>query len=234
MVIRTFTDNQIKHFRVNAIISDVIADGLRAYFVRKWNDEYGVKYREWDDSKLVRQQFAILENKPLEPLTPPVREWDPTALFAATLRSKCFQVEDPRDGKFKSLSKLYVPMLPDGTFHTDYIKRGEPDLKVEAIAVDQLRLLRNRVFHSTSTQMIGDTEYTNYIDLVKETFNALKLDVSPVDQISSMPLESRLPSNEVEKLHWRYEKDRKDYLDLLEKRQDLSKGKTRSNTSYWC
>ena len=101
-------------------------------------------------------------------------EWDCTALFEATLYAESFAMPDGKGG-LATLWKLYVKPrgLSLGTFHHSVISPFGNQAETFALALDQLRLLRNSLCHQTSTQKIDKATFDNYIQLSKDAIGAL-------------------------------------------------------------
>ena len=75
-------------------------------------------------------------------------KWDCTALFQATIYAQSFALPDSA-GFHKTLSDLYVKphKLAHGSFHGSVASPGGNEAEKIALAIDQLRLLRNSLCH---------------------------------------------------------------------------------------
>ena len=67
-----------------------------------------------------------------------------------------------------------------------------------ALAIDQLRLLRNSLCHSDRSEIDKPT-FDQYVQLAKEAFTALGIKTDPIDAIGGLT-ESDFPTKEVCKL----------------------------------
>ena len=102
-------------------------------------------------------------------------EWDCTALFQATIYAQTFALPDSK-GNLKTLSKLYVEprgSMPDGSFHASVLSPVGNQAETFALAIDQLRLLRNSLSHLSSSEQINKTTFDQYTELAKDAFKAL-------------------------------------------------------------
>ena len=147
-----------------------------------------------DDSEGVRNLFGGLEGRNFKvPTNESYKKWDCTALFQATIYAKVFSLPDSK-GNLKTLSELYVKprgFMPNGSFHTSV-------LSTLALAIDQLRLLRNSIIHSASSEM-DKTTFDRYIELAKDAFDALGVATDSIDAVRSWN-ESHFPTEEVDRL----------------------------------
>ena len=144
---------------------------------------------KWDDSEEVRNLFNNEEDgKTKVPTNKSYEKWDCSDLLEATLFAKAFGEQDAR-GNRRPLNQLYVKrrLSPDA-FHTS-VKRGslfrrQPE--TFALALDQLRLLRNTLCRQTSTQTIDKDSFDRYISLTMDAFAALnKQDSSRVTAVEN-------------------------------------------------
>ncbi|KAJ7374226.1 hypothetical protein OS493_007300 [Desmophyllum pertusum] len=102
-------------------------------------------YQPWDDSIVARNSFLGTEGgKTKVPTHLSYDEWDCTALFQATIYARSFALPDSK-GHHRTLGDLYVKphKLPHGTFHASVVSSGGNTAETFALAIDQLRLLRN-------------------------------------------------------------------------------------------
>lgn len=183
--------------KFTAIVTDDIAKALRETFRLMWDRKFGPR-QLWDDSEVVRRSFAAMEGGTTKiPTHQSYEEWDCTALFQATIFAQSFALPDST-GHYKTLSDLYVkPLrLPRGRFHASVVSSGGDDYETVALAIDQLRLLRNCLCHPAKGEMSKRT-FNQYLQLVKDAFKALGLKTDEIDGIGS---EVGLPTSEVAKL----------------------------------
>ena len=144
---------------------------------------------------VVRNWFAANEGgKPKIPTHQSYEEWDCTALFQATIFAHSFTLPDCT-GHYKTLSDLYVkPLgLPPGHFHASVMSSSGDDDETFALAIDQLRLLRNLLSHPPKGEMSKGT-FNQYLQHVKDAFKALGLKTDEIDSIGS---EVGFPTSEV-------------------------------------
>lgn len=175
------------------IVTNDFPKALRQTFRLMWDRKFGPVL--WDDSEAVRKLFRAKEGGTTKvPTHQSYEEWDCTALFQATIFAQSFALPD-RTSHYKTLSDLYVkPLgLPRGSFHASVVSSGGDYYETVALAIDQLRLLRNSLSHPAKGEMSKRT-FNQYLQLVKDTFKALGLKTDKIDAISS---ESGFPTSEV-------------------------------------
>ena len=157
-------------------------------------------YQQWDDSIAVRNLFLATEGgKTKVPTHLPYEEWDCTALFQATIYAQSFALPD-RAGHHRTLSDLFLKYrkLPRGTFHSSVVSPGGNNAETFAMAIDQLRLLRNAFCHSVSSQIDKKT-FDQYIQHTKDAIKALGVTTDPIDAVGSLT-EPDFPTEKVCKL----------------------------------
>lgn len=197
MVRVRYPDDKVNFHKFTTIVIDDIPKALRETFRLMWDRKFGPGWL-WDDSEAVRRSFATMEGGTTKiPTQKSYEEWDCTALFQATIFAQSFALPDST-GHYKTLSDLYVkPLgLPRGSFHASVVSSGGDDYETVALAIDQLRLLRNWLFHSAKGEMSKQT-FNQYLQLVKDAFKALGLKTDEIDGIGS---EVGLPTSEVANL----------------------------------
>ena len=166
-------DQWLNYCKFDTIVVVEIPKALRQTFKRIWNKKFGLLH-QWDDSNVVRkllcnkeggkQSIKLLTNKSYE-------KWDTTALCKFTLYAKSFATRDSK-GDLKTLDELYIKPRgtnPSGQFHTSVISANGDTDETYALAIDQLRLLRNWCSHSTRAKMDEKT-FDQYVQLVKDVF----------------------------------------------------------------
>ena len=198
MVRVRYEENQLNFFKFTSIVTDDIPKALRQTFRLMWDRKFG-PVQLWDDSEAVRKSFKAKEGGTTKvPTQLSYEEWDCTALFQATIFAQSFALPDST-GNYKTLSDLYVkPLgLPRGAFHTSVVSSGGDDHETVALAIDQLRLLRNAFSHTAKGEMSKGT-FNQYLKLVKDAFKALGLNTDKIDAIGS---EVGFPTNEVAELN---------------------------------
>ena len=200
----TFSQEQLNFFKFSSVVIDEFPIALRHAFVHMWDNQVAPTpgFYKWDDSPLVRNMFLSKEGGKTKyiPTGKSYHEWDCTALFEATLYAQSFAVPDG-SGWFSTLDKVYVKprRLPSGTFHPVISSPCGNQAETFALALDQLRLLRNTLCHQTSTQKIDKTTFDHYIQLGKDAFAALGQDTTRIDQIGKLE-EEDFPTARLQKL----------------------------------
>ena len=201
----TFSQEQLNFFKFSSVVIDEFPIALRHAFAHMWDNQVAPTpgFYKWDDSPLVRNMFLSKEGGKTKyiPTGKSYNEWDCTALFEATLYAQSFAVPDG-SGWFSTLDKVYVKprRLPSGTFHPVISSPcGNQAETLFALALDQLRLLRNTLCHQTSTQKIDKTTFDHYIQLGKDAFAALGQDTTRIDEIGKLE-EEDFPTSRLQKL----------------------------------
>ena len=199
-----FSQEQLNFFKFSSVVIDEFPIALRHAFVHMWDNQVAPTpgFYKWDDSPLVRNMFLSKEGGKTKyiPTGKSYHEWDCTALFEATLYAQSFAVPDG-SGWFSTLDKVYVKprRLPSGTFHPVISSPCGNQAETFALALDQLRLLRNTLCHQTSTQKIDKTTFDHYIQLAKDAFAALGQDTTRIDEIGKLD-EEDFPTSRLQKL----------------------------------
>ena len=200
----TFSLEQLNFFKFSSVVLDEFPITLRSVFVHMWDNQVAPTpgFQKWDDSPLVRNMFLSKEGGKTKyvPTSKSYHEWDCTALFEATLYAQSFAMPDG-SGVLATLDKLYVKprRLPSGTFHPVILSPSGNQAETFALALNQLRLLRNTLCHQTSTQKIDKTTFDHYIQLAKDAFAALGQDTTRIDEIGKLD-EEDFPTSRLQKL----------------------------------
>ena len=174
----TFALEQLNFFKFSSVVLDEFPLVLRHVFVHLWDNQVAPTpgFQKWDDSPVVRNMFLSKEGGRTKyvPTSKSFYEWDCTALFEATLYAQSFAMPD-KSGVLTTLDKLYVKprRLPSGTFHPVISSPSGNQTETFALSLDQLRLLRNTLFHQTSTQKIDKKTFDHYIQLAKDAADDL-------------------------------------------------------------
>ena len=161
-------------------------------------------FQKWDDSLLVRNMFLHKEGGKTKhvPTNKSYMEWDCTALFEATLFAQSYATPDRR-GVLRTLNTFYAGPrrrgLLSGTFHPFVTSPSGNQAEMFALALDQLRLLRNTLCHQISTQKIVKANLDNYIQLAKDAFTALGQSVTKINDIGKLG-EKDFPTTRVQEL----------------------------------
>ena len=194
-----YTDEQLNYNKFSTLVVDEFPKALRQTFKHMW-DNVGPG-PIWDDSEAVRNLFLSMEGSNTRvPTNESYKKWDCTALFQATIYAKIFSSPDSK-GNLKTLSEMYVKphgFMPNGSFHTSVLSPVGNDAETLAIAIDQLRLLRNFLCHTVSSKMDKKT-FDRYIELAKDAFKALGVATDAFDVVGSWD-ESHFPTKEVARL----------------------------------
>ena len=207
----TFSLEQLNFFKFSSVVLDEFPIALRQVFVHMWDNQVAPTpgFQKWDDSPLVRNMFLSKEGGKTKyvPTGKSYHEWDCTALFEATLYAQSFAIPDGSGG-LSTLNKLYVKPrhLLSGTFHPVISIPGN-EAETFALALDQLRLLRNALCHQTSTQKIDKTTFDYYIKLAREALAALKQDTTRIDEIGKLE-EEDFPTARLQKLEAELKKEK--------------------------
>ena len=198
----TFKDKQLNYFKFASIVLDEFPKALRQTFVSMWNNKYSSPPTSlpWDDSVAVRNQLSAQEPRSHKiPTHLSHTKWDCTALFQATIFADSFKVKDAH-GHLKTLSDMYIkPLgLASGAFHATVTSSTGNQAEAYALAIDQLRRLRNTACHHT-TESIDKPTFDHYVQLAKDSFTVLGLNTAVIDNISGLK-EEDFPTNKVQLL----------------------------------
>ena len=98
--------------------------------------------------------------------------------------------------------------------YASVVSPGGNHAETFALAIDQLRLLRNSICRSTSSEMDKPT-FDQCVQHAKDAFTALGLKTDPIDAIGSLT-ESDFPTNEVRKLEQSIRNENRAYITFLE------------------
>ena len=198
----TFSLEQLNYFKFATVVFDEFPTALRKVFVHLWDTKvaYTTGFIAWDDSLLVRNMFFKEEGGKTKsvPTNKSYKEWDCTALFEATLHAKSFAV--PKGKKGNTLANLYVKhlSLPKGKFHASVISTSGNNDETFALALDQLRLLRNSLCHNSNSEIDKKT-FDQYIQRSKDAFAALGQSFTRIDDIGKLA-ERDFPTARVQQL----------------------------------
>ena len=218
MALQPYGDEELNYFKFSSIMLNEFPKALRQAFKTMWDNTFGHRpgFQKWDDSNAVRNFFASEEGGLTRvPVHQSFNEWDCTALFQATIYAGSFALPDSK-GDQKTLSDLYVKPrgVPPGSFHTYVVSPGRNNAETFALAIDQLRLLRNLLCHSRSSEM-DKTAFDQCIQEAGDAFKALGVTTNSTDAIESLT-ESDFPTNEVRKLEQGIKEETRAYITFLE------------------
>ena len=219
--LQPFSDEQLNFFKFSSLVLNEFPKALRQTFKTMWDNTYGHRpgFQLWDDSTAVRNMFDSEEAKSGKKTKVPVlqsyNEWDCTNLFQATIFAPSFATT-VSTGPFATLSDLYVKpcAVPYGSFHACVVSPGGNMTETFALAIDQLRLLRNSLCHSNSSEMDKAT-FDQRVKYARDAFQALGVSTAPIDALVSLA-ESDFPTNEIRKLEARIRDETRAYIKCLE------------------
>ena len=200
----TFSSEQLNFFKFSTVVFEEFPIALRQVFAHLWDTLVAPLpgFKKWDDSLLVRNLFLNKEGGKTKyiPTSKSYHDWDSTALFEATLFSKTFSVPDGKGG-VASLAKMYVKPrgVPGGVFHPSVLSPSGNNAETHALALDQLRRLRNTLCHQISTKEIVKADFDNYIHLAKDAFHALGLNSTKIDDVGKLG-EKDFPTSRLQQL----------------------------------
>ena len=215
MALQPFSNEQLNYFKFASIVLNEFADALRQTFKSMWDNRFGHRpgYQLWDDSTVVRNLFYNEEGgKTKVPTHISYEEWDCTALFQATIYAISFATLNSK-GHYKTLGELYVKhrKVPLGKFHPSVVSPSGNTAETFALAIDQLRLLRNSLCHSDRSEIDKPT-FDQYVQLAKEAFKALGIITDAIGGLT----ESDFPTKEVRKLEESLRQETRSYIECLE------------------
>ena len=218
MTLQPFGDEQLNFFKFLSLVLNDFPKALRQTFKTMWDNAYGSRpgFQLWDDSSAVRNLFATTEgSKTKVPIHRSYDEWDCTTLFQATIFARSF-ASPASTGSYTTLNDLFVKPrgIPHGSFHACVLSPAGNIKETFALAIDQLRLLRNSLCHSTSSEMDKLT-FDQRVNYAKDAFQALGVSTAPIDAVGSLT-ESDFPTNEVRALEMRQRDETRAYIIFLE------------------
>lgn len=199
-----FIPEQLNFFKFSSVVLDEFPIALRQVFIYMWDTLIATTpgVPKWDDSVTVLNIFLAREGgaKKVPMLNKSFKEWDCTALFKASLFSQTFAMPD-RTGIRRTLHELYVRpcSLPPGAFHPSVISPMGKLAETYALALDQLRLLRNAHCHSLNTKEMDKVTFDRYITLAKEALTAFGQSTTKIDEIGSLG-EEDFPTSRTQQL----------------------------------
>ena len=199
MALQPFTNEQLNYFKFAFVVLNEFPKALRQTFQNMWDNTFASLpgYQPWDDSITVRNMFLATEGGTTKvPTHLSYDEWDCTALFQATIYARSFALPDS-SGRPRTLSDLYLKphKLPHGTFHSSVVSPSANNAETFAMAIDQLRLLRNAFCHSFSSELDKKT-FDQYIQHTKDAMKALGVTTDPIDAVGSLTA-SNFPTQRV-------------------------------------
>ena len=211
----TFSPERLNFIKFSFVVLDEFPVTLRTVFVFMWDNFVATttttpSVPKWDDSITVLNIFLTKEGGPKKAptLNKSYKEWDCTALFKATLYAKTFAVPDGTGG-VSTLHSRYVGRrgIPAGAFHHSIVSPTGDQAETYALALDQLRLLRNTLCHQIGTQKIDKATLDNYMQLAKDAFTALGQNTTRIDEIASLG-EDDFPTTKLQQLEDELKKEK--------------------------
>ena len=198
-----FTKEQLNCLKFTSVVKREFPIALRKTFKVMWDEKFGTS-EIWDDSDSVRNSFLAKEGNAVSTRVPthiPYEKWDCTAMFLATIYARSFAIPDST-GNPKTLHDLYLrPLgLPSGSFHASVVSpRGDPE-ETRALAIDQLRRLRNSLAYLADDKMDKVT-FDRNIHRTMEAFQALGISAEEIQELGNLP-ESDLLTSQSSKLRF--------------------------------
>ena len=195
-----YNKEQLNYLKLTPIVQKEFSKALRQAFKFLWDKKFGPA-NLWDDSPAVRNLFLAQEGGTSKvPTHQSYEEWDCTDLCQATIYANTFAVPvvtSTGHNTMFTLNDLYVKPLgiPRGNFLTSVVSLSGTKEETFALAIDQLRRLRNSHCHSITSAM-NRTTFDQYVQLTKDAFKALGVKTDKIDAIGSMS-ESHFPTEEV-------------------------------------
>ena len=219
--LQPFSDEQLNFFKFSSLVLNEFPKALRQTFKTMWDNTYGHRpgFQLWDDSTAVRNMFDSEEAKSGKKTKVPVlqsyNEWDCTNLFQATIFARSF-ASPASTGSSTTLNDLYVRprAVPYGSFHACVVSPSGNTAETFALAIDQLRLLRNSLCHSIRSEMDKPT-FDQRVNYTRDAFQALGVSTAPIDAVVSFS-KSDFPTNEIRKLEARIRDETRAFIKCLE------------------
>ncbi len=201
MAVKPFSKEQLNFFKFSTLVLDEFPKVLRQIFITMWDSKIAIRpgFIPWDDSTKVRNMLLTSEGGKTDiPTTKSIEEWDCTALFKATIYAKTFDVPSSKGSNLNDLYLKRIKPAP-GSFHSSVQSSTGNQDETYALAIDQLRLLRNTLCHSPKQEIVK-TDFDNYVQLITNALTAANVDTTFVDIIGQMS-EDDFPTKKVQELH---------------------------------
>ena len=201
MAVKPFPKEQLNFFKFSTLVLDEFPKVLRQIFITMWDSKMAIRpgFIPWDDSTKVRNMLLTSEGGKTDiPTTKSIEEWDCTALFKATIYAKTFGVPSSKGSNLNDLYLKKVKPAP-GSFHSSVQSSTGNQDETYALAIDQLRLLRNTLCHSPKPEIIK-TDFDNYVQLVTNALAAVNINTAFVNIIGQMS-EDDFPTEKVQELN---------------------------------
>ncbi len=201
MAVKPFSEEKWNFLKFSALVFDEFPKVLRQIFITMWDSKIAVRpgFIPWDDSTKVRNMLLTSEGGKTDiPTTKSIKEWDCTALFKATIYAKTFGVPSSERSTLGDLYLKEVKLTP-GSFHSSVQSATGNQDETYALAIDQLRLLKNTVLHSPKAEII-QTDFDNYLQLVTNALTAVNVDTAFVNIIGQMSADDFERTDEIHKM----------------------------------
>ncbi|XP_078373023.1 uncharacterized protein LOC144656650 [Oculina patagonica] len=236
-----YSAEQLNYFKFAFMVLNMFPNALRRVFVFMWDNLFAHTpgCQKWDDSAVLRSMLLAKEGGKTKhiPTDKSYMKWDFAALFQATLFSKTFALSDGH-GKLHTLYQLYVKPPPSGEFHDSVQSPTGNTAETTALALDQLRLLRNALCQM-STQKIDKTTFDFYMKLAKDALTALGQNSIMNGDTGKLTAEA-FPTAKIQQLEFDLEREKSVVLELKQNVSHLNnKSKSQvenqvSSNKSWC
>ena len=209
MAVKPFSKEKLNFFKFSSIVLDEFPKAVRQIFITLWDSKIAVLpgYKVWDDSTAVRNMLLKSEGgKTGIPINQSIGEWDCTALFQATIYVKTFGSSSGK-GPTKTLHDLYLKKKKPATvpFHPSVNSPTGNQDETYALAIDQIRLLRNTHCHSAKPEIVK-ADFDQFVQLAKDALTAAKVSTTFVNAIGGLT-EDNFPTAKVNKLNKSFQKE---------------------------
>ena len=209
MSITPFSKEELNFLKFSSIVLDEFPKVVRQIFITLWDSKIAVLpgYQVWDDSTAVRNMLLKSEGgKTGIPINQSIGEWDCTALFQATIYAKTFGSSSGK-GPTKTLHDLYLKKKKPAAvpFHPSVNSPTGNQDETYALAIDQIRLLRNTLCHSPKLG-IAKADFDQFVQLAKDALTAAKVSTTFVNTIGGLT-EDDFPTAKVNKLNKSFQKE---------------------------
>ena len=203
MSITPFSKEELNFLKFSSIVLDEFPKVVRQIFITLWDSKIAVLpgYQVWDDSTAVRNMLLKSEGgKTGIPINQSIGEWDCTALFQATIYAKTFGSSSGK-GPTKTLNDLFLKKKKPAAvlFHPSVNSPTGNQDETYALAIDQIRLLRNKLCHSAKSEIVK-ADFDQFVQLAKNALTAAKLSTTSIDGIGGLT-EDDFPTEKVAKLN---------------------------------
>ena len=237
MAAKRFSKEELNFFKFASIVYDEFPKMLRYTFVHLWDTKIAPRpgYQVWNDSPTVRNRLLLSEGGTTDiPTNKSYEDWDCTALFKATIYSKTFKTSTilpttKKTSTITTLSDQYIKGKSPSPFHLSLVsKTGNKDETI-ALAIDQIRLLRNTLCHLPQPT-IAKAKFDEYVQLAKNAFVAVGFPTHQIDEIGRLE-EEDFPTEKFNELNKKRTDDlikfnkflQEDMLKTMKKEQENNK-----------